>query len=154
MLAHPHLLPSRLRVATSGATLSQPRCSRVTLVPPSIASKRTSISVPSSACPPSRYRSTRRVPGSHTVIRPTSRTSPAASSYTSSHRPPTPGSIRVPTARYASYQLIGPGLHHRSISSVKISNAVRGSTDTSTVVVTALVELMDALLSLYARCVP
>ena len=30
MLAHPHRLVSRLRVTTSGASLSQPRCSRVT----------------------------------------------------------------------------------------------------------------------------
>src|SRR5205823_10873104 len=76
ILAHPHRFVSRLLVATSGSTLSQPRCSRVTRVPPSIASKRTSTSVPSSACPPSRYSRTRRTPGSHTVIRPTSRTSP------------------------------------------------------------------------------
>src|SRR5947209_14923542 len=154
MLAHPHRLVSRLPVATSAATLSQPRCSRVTLVPPSTASKRTSTSVPSSACPPSRYSSTRRTPDSHTVIRPTSSTSPIASSYTSSQRPPTPGSIRLPTAREASYQLIGPGLHQRSISTVKISNALTGSTATSTLAVTASVAFMHPLLSEYARHEP
>src|SRR6266571_5447151 len=42
ILAHPHRLISRFLVATSESTLSQPRCSSVTLVPPSIASKRIS----------------------------------------------------------------------------------------------------------------
>jgi hypothetical protein len=45
--------------------------------------------------------------------------------------------MRVPTARCESYQLIGPGLHQRSISAVKIWNAVSGSTPTSTEAVIA-----------------
>src|SRR5690348_10846478 len=45
-------------------------------------------------------------------------------------------------ARVASYQLMGPGLHQRPISWVKISKAARGSTTTSTLLVTASGELI------------
>ena len=44
-----------------------------------------------------RARHPRRTPGSHTVA-PTSRPSPLDFSYTSSTRPPTPGSMRLPSA--------------------------------------------------------
>jgi len=43
-----------------------------------------------------------RAPGSHTVIRPSSRPSPVAGSYTSISRPPTPGSQTMATARAGS----------------------------------------------------
>src|SRR2546421_11469431 len=152
MLAHPHRLSARFLSTMSASTLSQPRCSRVTLVPPSMASKRISTSVSPIVWPASRYKNTRRSPGSHTTMRPHSKPSPVASSYTSSQRPPTPGSMRIPVARSELFQLMGPGLHHRPISSVKIAKAVAGSTATSTVAVTMSVDLMSAFLSGYARC--
>src|SRR5436309_4641694 len=40
MLAHPHRLSARFLSTMSASTLSQPRCSRVTLVPPSMADER------------------------------------------------------------------------------------------------------------------
>ena len=77
----------------------------------------------------SELRQASRLPGSHAVIRPSSS---ASSSYTSSSRPPTPGSHRMATVRPPAKWLIGPRTHHRSSSSVNAANAVSGSTATST----------------------
>src|SRR5213082_117311 len=59
----------------------------------------------------SELRQASRLPGSHAVIRPSSS---ASSSYTSSSRPPTPGSHRMASARPPAKWLIGPRTHHRS----------------------------------------
>jgi hypothetical protein len=65
------------------------------------------------------------------LTRPISNPSPVASSYTSTKRPPTNGSIRSPRARSRSFQYQLSRFHQRLILSVYRSNAVVGSTRTS-----------------------
>jgi hypothetical protein len=66
------------------------------------------------------------------VTRPISNPSPVASSYTSTNRPPTNGSIRSPRARSRSFQYQLSRLHQRLMPPVYSAKAAAGSTGTST----------------------
>src|SRR5688500_40478 len=116
--------------AARGRSRSRPRCSRVTFVSSPRASKVTSISVSLASW------STSRAPGSHAVTVAIWRASPVSLSYTSSIRPPTPGSILMPMARTGSTKLCGPRRYQVSISVVKMSNAMAASTATWIVTLT------------------
>ena len=95
----------------------------LTRVPLVIASKVTSIVVSLRG-----FVHARRAPGSQTVMVPVTSSS---SSYASTIRPPTPGSMRRSTRRHVLYASIGPSPHYWSNSSVNTVNAVIGSTSTT-----------------------
>ena len=103
----------------------------VTAVPPPAGSKRTSVSMPRPSENPSRR------PGSHAVMRPISRPSPVAASWTSMNRPPTRGSKRMSTVRPGSGTVLRSTTYHEPISAVNIRNASAGGRATTTVALTA-----------------
>jgi len=109
----------------SAGTLSQPRCSTMTLVSSPTDSKRTSTSV---SCPGAkvawRQPNTSRSPGSQTLIRPISNTLPLAS--VSMNRPPSPGSMASTPGPRGVKANRALGFHHSPTSPTNTSNARSG----------------------------